>query len=68
MKRRKMEYRDYICPVCGLRLTIPRPAGRLRGEGHVKHMFCVLCGLVTGFTEQNRHLPADGSNLPFTDL
>lgn len=53
MRKRPMTYRDYFCQECGLRLTVPRPVGRLRGEGHVKHMYCVSCGKTRGFVEMN---------------
>lgn len=51
--RHKRFYSTLICPVCGLRMTIPREARRKRKEGHIKTMFCGICRTDRNFVENN---------------
>lgn len=48
--RGRLQDRSFACDVCG---TIV-PAVKLRGRtqpGHVKHMYCFRCGMVTQHTQ-----------------
>lgn len=42
-----------ICPKCGLRLEIPRRVDRRRKEGHIKDIYCIKCGKMQKFIENN---------------
>lgn len=52
-KYSKRFYSSLICKECGLRMTIPRPVYSIRPEGHIKTMYCGICGKVTDFVENN---------------
>lgn len=41
------------CPICGLKMTIPRPRSRKRKEGHIKTMYCAMCKETRDFIENN---------------
>ena len=40
-----------ICPGCGLKFPIPRPKSRRREVGHVKTIWCPICGKKQGMLE-----------------
>lgn len=53
MKRgSKIYYGELYCPVCGTRMVIPRRG--LRKQGHIKTMFCGMCGEMRDFIEETR--------------
>lgn len=49
----KCFYSTLICKTCGLKMTIPRPRGRKRREGHIKTMYCAKCMQKRDFIENN---------------
>jgi hypothetical protein len=51
--RAKRFYSTLICPICGLKMTIPRPRSRKRKEGHIKTMWCAMCKETRDFIENN---------------
>lgn len=52
-------YSSFICPECGLRMTIPRRRSRKRAEGHIKTMYCAKCNEVRDFVENNMRTLAE---------
>lgn len=42
---------NFICPVCGTVIPLPRNHGRLRANGHIKDIFCPKCNSVKKFKE-----------------
>lgn len=51
--RTKRYYSTLICQACGLKMTIPRPKGKRRKEGHIKTMYCAMCKDKRDFVECN---------------
>lgn len=51
--RTKRFYSTLICSTCGLKMTIPRPVGQKRKEGHIKTMYCAMCKDKKDFIECN---------------
>lgn len=51
--RTKRFYSTLICSCCGLKMTIPRPKGQKRKEGHIKTMYCAMCKEKRDFIEFN---------------
>lgn len=49
----KRIYSTLICNVCGQRMQIPRRRHSIRPEGHIKTMYCGICGEIRDFTENN---------------
>nr|DAW56167.1 MAG TPA: 30S ribosomal protein S3 [Caudoviricetes sp.] len=58
-KYSKRFYSSLICKECGLRMTIPRRRNQIRPEGHIKTMYCGMCGKITDFVENNNRSMAD---------
>ena len=50
-KRRETVYRDFKCPVCGARITMPKRKGRTHA-GHIKHIWCYVCKQVQPFEQE----------------
>lgn len=48
----KRVYGTLHCPVCGQAMQIPRK--QKRKTGHIKTMFCGICGEVRDFIEEER--------------
>jgi len=52
MRKRNDTYIAYYkCTRCGNDLTIPRQKGRIRGEGHIKDIWCQYCKEKQKFVE-----------------
>lgn len=45
-------YGTLFCPVCGQKMQIPRRSKRK--SGHIKTMYCGICGQVRDFIEEER--------------
>lgn len=50
-KRNDLLIMYYRCCVCNKQITIPRQKGRLRGEGHIKDLWCPYCKVDSKFSE-----------------
>lgn len=42
---------ELICTRCGAKFVVFRDRGSMRGNGHVKHLWCHQCQEVTEHTE-----------------
>lgn len=58
-KYSKRHYSTLICSVCNSRMVIPRRKSSQRKEGHIKTMYCGICGKVTDFVENNNRTLAE---------
>lgn len=52
-KRSKRVLSTLTCPVCSLKLEIPRRVSQKRKERHLKNIYCIRCGKVQKFVENN---------------
>lgn len=52
VKGKKIIEKTLHCKVCGASRTIIRSAGRDKKTGHVKHMWCINCGVEQPFEEE----------------
>lgn len=44
MKKHSVTYRDFQCPVCGVKIYgIPKKSSRRTSVGHIKTMRCYKC-------------------------
>ena len=44
--RQRPQLRDFVCPVCGAVITIPKHRGQT-SPGHIKTMYCYRCKAIT---------------------
>lgn len=45
---------DYVCTACHTVRQVQRPSGKLRKNGHRKHMMCPKCGVKVLFTKASK--------------
>lgn len=50
-KRKVRVISNFVCPECGLEFPLPRIHGQQRKNGHIKDVFCPVCGKVQKFQE-----------------
>ena len=48
-KSRRFVIHECICTECGQKMFVPRR--RMRERGHIKDLYCISCGKITGFRE-----------------
>ena len=46
-----MIYTVFVCPCCGMRMTLPRNSGQKREKNHVKDIYCIRCRMIQKFAE-----------------
>jgi len=51
MRKRQFTVSDFICPVCGNTIPLPRKKSSQRKDGHIKDIWCPYCGKVQKFAE-----------------
>lgn len=52
MKKQKTIQTALYCSECDTKMPIVRKASRRKSKGHLKHMYCPTCKIVTEFREQ----------------
>lgn len=51
MKKHSVTYRDFQCPVCGVKIVIPKKSSKRTKTGHIKTMDCWKCGKSRQFVQ-----------------
>lgn len=55
MKKQKTIISHLKCTKCHNEISIPRKRGKLRQNGHIKHMYCPFCQEETPFEESRNY-------------
>ena len=54
---RRVVIKLLICEECGNIFPIARRKSYNRSEGHLKHLYCLVCKRITGHVEHNDNAP-----------